>query len=274
MLVCVNAPDLVIRSNTIEGNTTHGGCIRLEISRAVVEDNIIRNNHGSPAISTYFASPTIVNNTISGNDSNEPGGGISLDHFSLAVVKSNSIANNVAPIGGGIYLDCFSNAELDGNIIADNQSHAGAGMFIVLNCFLRSTNNIIARNNAAGIQASWSNISCINDTIVDNSSAFYASDDSELHIVNCILWSQYEELELYDTSQVFVNYCDIEDGWDGNGNFSRPPGFENNSEYRLGQTSPCIDAASDEGIYTDIDGEARPQGNGFDIGADEYAVNN
>ncbi|MFC1890720.1 MopE-related protein, partial [Thermodesulfobacteriota bacterium] len=39
--------------------------------------------------------------------------------------------------------------------------------------------------------------------------------------------------------------------------------------YRLGANSPCIDAGTDANIDTDIDGDARPMGCGFDMGADE-----
>ena len=40
--------------------------------------------------------------------------------------------------------------------------------------------------------------------------------------------------------------------------------------YHLTTNSPCIDAGIDAGVYDDIDGDLRPQGLGFDIGADEY----
>ncbi len=45
-------------------------------------------------------------------------------------------------------------------------------------------------------------------------------------------------------------------------------------DYHLSSSSPAIDAGVDPDIYvyTDFDGEARPQGGGYDIGYDEYAV--
>ena len=41
-------------------------------------------------------------------------------------------------------------------------------------------------------------------------------------------------------------------------------------DYHLGPGGAAIDAGVDAGVTTDIDGHARPNGNGFDIGADEY----
>jgi hypothetical protein len=41
--------------------------------------------------------------------------------------------------------------------------------------------------------------------------------------------------------------------------------------YRLNFTSAAIDAGADSGITTDIDGDLRPQGQGYDIGCDEYS---
>ena len=40
-------------------------------------------------------------------------------------------------------------------------------------------------------------------------------------------------------------------------------------DYHLTEASPCIDDANSAGLDTDIDGEPRPQGARFDMGADE-----
>lgn len=56
---------------------------------------------------------------------------------------------------------------------------------------------------------------------------------------------------------------------------SSDPQFKDASEgdYGLASISPCIDAGgASYGIATDADGESRPQGDGYDIGMDEYTV--
>jgi hypothetical protein len=42
------------------------------------------------------------------------------------------------------------------------------------------------------------------------------------------------------------------------------------SDFHLAAGSPAIDAGIDVGVYTDLDGAARPQGAGYDIGPNEY----
>jgi len=43
-------------------------------------------------------------------------------------------------------------------------------------------------------------------------------------------------------------------------------------DYHLGPASAAIDAGVDAGVTTDIDGDARPIGSGYDIGADEAPI--
>jgi hypothetical protein len=41
-------------------------------------------------------------------------------------------------------------------------------------------------------------------------------------------------------------------------------------DYHIGPGSGALDAGVDAGVYVDIDGEERPCGAGFDLGADEW----
>ena len=71
-----------------------------------------------------------------------------------------------------------------------------------------------------------------------------------------------------------VSYSDVEGGYTGAGNIDADPQFASApADYRLAAGSPCIDAGAIEAsITTDLDGTARPAGNGWDIGAYETAA--
>jgi len=48
------------------------------------------------------------------------------------------------------------------------------------------------------------------------------------------------------------------------------PLFAGSGDLHLTFGSPCIDSGTDAGIYADMEGDMRPLGSGFDMGADEY----
>ena len=68
--------------------------------------------------------------------------------------------------------------------------------------------------------------------------------------------------------------------WNGPGMINRSndhygdPAFvdPDNGDYHIGPGSGAIDAGVDAGVYVDIDGEARPFGAGYDLGADEWVA--
>ncbi len=148
-------------------------------------------------------------------------------------------------------------------------------------------NNCIVTNTEIGIDFNDYELDSDVDSNIFYNCIFYSGttlinverNNFENKMINCIV-SGYQNLKMesngYSLSFDF-NYCDFYDnGFEtpsGIGNISDNPMFEDaiNSDFHLTSTSPCIDAGTDTGApVIDYDGNLRPQGNGFDIGAFEY----
>lgn len=88
-------------------------------------------------------------------------------------------------------------------------------------------------------------------------------------ITNCILW---DDDPIGGTPQ--IRYSDVNEVWPptGIGNINEDPLFVDpeNGDYHLSKGSPCINAGIFAWTFKDIDGQQRPFGPGFDMGADEF----
>lgn len=180
---------------------------------------------------------------------------------------------------GSLYID---SAELGGNwygVVAD-----AVGNLTLTNSFVYSNpaGGVVAENGTAG--------GILHNTFVGNgfggSSAYLTgavslgSGGSE-YVVNNIMVSNYYGLNCascsssWSSNLIWGNTTDyVNDASQSSTDISVDPQFNDPGEgdYSLSLTSPCIDAGSSPfGIPTDADGEARPQGAGYDIGMDEVA---
>ncbi len=131
-----------------------------------------------------------------------------------------------------------------------------------------------AGNAGGGIYSggSSSSPSITNCTIAWNGAyqggGIYCPDNPSASITNCILYFDSGDAEIVGSPT--VTYSDVMGGYPGEGNINNNPLFVEGGDYHLQGISPCIDAATPEGAPdTDIDGELRPQGEGYDMGADE-----
>ena len=250
---------------TIDGNQA-GSVVTFSsgvTKEAVIDGFTIRNGYAQKGGGIYckYSSPTITNCTISGNIAEGDGGGIYFyysPYYSPPTITNCAITGNIAGgDGGGIYCSysppAITNCTITGNIA----EYYGGGIY----CYYSDatiTNCTISGNSATGLYSGGGGIYC---------------DYSSLTITNCILWGDYAlygpEIDLYSGS-VLVTYSDVQGGWPGEGNIDLDPLLVGEVDYHLTAGSPCIDTGIDIGVYADIDGDARPQGAGFDIGSDEY----
>ncbi len=149
---------------------------------------------------------------------------------------------------------------------------------------LHVESSIIADNTkaieGAGVYAANSAITVEGCTIVNNNADSGAGggyfDDCAVRIHNSILWGNTVDSVPNQPSGegVFnpvVSYCDVEDGWTGEGNISADPLLAGQT-YHLALDSPCSEAGDPTGgSELDVDGDRRPAVNWMDIGADEIA---
>ncbi len=239
-------------------------------------DNNVANLHTGGGIYFYFygATPTltVIDSSITGNTAGSYGGGIYFDSPAASSLTGCRIANNSsnAGRGGGIHWEygpgTFTNCEITGNYSTIN----GGGIYCDDADSLAITHCTIADNtadNRGGGLFNYYSPATVIDSILWGDSA---TDGAEIALVT----SQF-------TSSLDISYSDVEGGeaaayvesgctssW-GDGNIDSDPLFVGGGNYHLTDGSPCIDAGIDAGVYTDIDGDGRPEQAGYDMGSDE-----
>jgi len=222
-----------IRFYSVSGSSQLSYC-RIEYGNATGSGE---DGYGG-AVYCNNSSPTISHNTISNNSAGK-GGGICCEYSSPAI-RGNTISNNLASDGGGILCD-YSSPAISGNIITGNSAIFGIS---------RKGGGILCGNN--------SNPPISNNTISNNSASHYGGgiycNSSSPTVMNTILWGDTapngSEIYVYSGNPI-VTYCDVQGGWEGEGNIDvaplfRDPGSDNfhlMADY-CGDpyNSPCIDA--------------------------------
>jgi predicted outer membrane repeat protein len=191
-------------------------------------------------------------------------GGAIKNSYSNLIMSNSKITNNSANgAGGGINLE-------------GDRSHT------LINCLI---SNNSAQGQGGGILASSAEATILNSTFSNNSAALdYGGGiygDRDLNIVNSIFWGDTangnpDEIYLTQSGYAHFTYSDIQGGWSGTGNIDVDPLFAGGGDYHLADGSPCIDAGTDDSVtypslpVNDMDGNSRPEGLGYDMGAYEY----
>jgi len=166
---------------------------------------------------TSYISQTII-------DGNQNGSVVTFvnGEDTTAVLIGFTITNGTNTGGGGIFCNA-SSPKLEYLAIIENTANVGGGILYI-----------------------QSNTSMKNLTIYGNSGDGIASNNSNINLVNCILWNDSpNEINLYSGS-LSVIYSDIQGGWIGDGNIDENPQFVNPDvgNFNLAEDSPCINSGN------------------------------
>jgi parallel beta-helix repeat protein len=246
----------VISGNRFIDNVGRG--VHLMTSDATFSANTVSSNAGSGLSLTGSDDATVTGNVISHNGES----GLTLTG-SGAAISNNVIVSN----GGGGLLLYTSDATFTNNVVADNRTPTAGSAFHIVSSSPRLLHTTIARNRGGD----GSGIVIRNVGAADASPAF----------INTILVSHTVGISVAAGNTATLNAT----LWQGNGTdwwgagsiassngHSGDPAFvdPDGGDYHLELGSAAIDAGIAAGVTTDMDGEARPAGAGYDIGADEH----
>ena len=286
----------------------HGGGIYGRYGEVHLADNEVANNVGNAGYNGYgggirlrnVTSAQILTNTICGNKASVDdlckgdGGGASISQSSGIYLAGNRIEDNWtnpnrAGDGGGIHI-AESDAHLSGNYIISNSSGApnatrrGGGVCIESSKPVTLSNNLIAHNDAfiygggvyvGNAYSPASQALLVNNTIVDNSSTgvvgWYYSD---ITLNNNLIAGHGAGLSNLDplTGTITADsnlFWNSHDPITGTNAIIEDPLLT--ADYHLQSGSPAVDKGlTIPWLTVDLEGNSRPSGTGYDIGAYEY----
>ncbi|MCP4363093.1 MAG: PKD domain-containing protein, partial [Chloroflexi bacterium] len=243
-IVIWDVSQITLTRNLVVSNTTHGifgGGIQLKRSNAFLTGNTVNNNGGlcSGGIDIDRGVVTLVDNEI-----NQNSGGVTITRGEVTLIN-NEITHNVANSacrGDGFYLSGASVQMLH------NTVHGNGGIAIYVQTGFNDVPSIVNLTN----------------TIITSHTIGISVTEGSTAAFDGTLWG----------SGAWANGAD----WGGEGtlitgtvNIWGTPDFVDPAvgDYHLGPNSAAIDAGVDTGVATDFDGDPRPIGAGYDIGADE-----
>lgn len=280
---------MTISGNRIVSNTAgtagtgFGGGVYLYSSNAAISGNVVEGNVGSTSAEGH-------------------GGGIWIE-YGAVTVSHNIIRGNVAKTpdqgdGGGVYVLYGGEIVLEGNAITGNAAESGSALTVHQGSVITLTNNIIARNHEAAWSADTGGAlifsagpayptrgTLLHSTIADNTGRFGQSlcvrNNVSLDLVNNIIsghtvgitnTNPVSSTVTADHTLFAGNSTNYGSGVTSTNEHGGEPAFlaPPVGNYHIGPLSAAIDHGTDAGVPDDIDGDSRPQGEGYDIGADEW----
>jgi len=281
-----------------------GGGVYLDGSHATLLSNTIGLNAAGylrgvsigdgGGIYSRFSNAVILGNSIISNSANTYGGGVRIE-YGGPQMSWNVVSSNTAYLGGGGGISLLgSYSRLNGNIVMANYGSAGGGGIGIAFDGSTLTNTLVADNRTnlygAGIFVTNASPRLLHTTIARNSGGeggVYVID-ATAYLTNTILVSHQvgiaaaaeATVTLEGTlwgSGIWANGVDTGGAGTivtGTHNLFAAPGFvdPDSGNYHIGITSAAIDSGVNAYVYDDIDGDARPQGGGYDIGSDEFAL--
>ena len=277
-----------VESCTFSGNTSanNGGGMYNYYSSPAVENCAFLGNisdlYGG-GMRNNNSSPTVTNCSFYDNSAAYWGGGMYNTDYSSPTLESCTFSENTASKGGGMYTGINSSPGLINCTFSGNSATMGGGMFNTAFSSGTVTNCIFSENSASlggGINNDHASQTLTNCTFSGNSAVLgggmYNESSSSPTVTNNILWGDSPS-EIYNasSSSPSVAYSDIQGGFTGTGNIDADPKFVDaaNEDYHLQQGSPCIDTGTPSGApATDLEGNPRPQGAGYDMGAYEFLL--
>ncbi|MHB1348593.1 MAG: multiheme c-type cytochrome [Desulfobulbaceae bacterium] len=216
------------------------------ITNTVIKDNAANGGFGG-GMAFNGANALFDKCTITGNTASTHSGAMSVTNSTVDFTNSIIAGNSAGTYGGVGYL-LSGNLSFTNVTFADNQASGNGGVFEVCNLTNNTVRNSIFWNNSAGGTGHIANKSC--------------SDVQYLTITDS---------DVSTGTPYFSAWGSISAG--NNMDPAQDPLFVGGSpfDYHILAGSPVIDQAS--ATYApadDIDANARPQGSGDDMGADEY----
>jgi hypothetical protein len=271
-------------------NTTsnHGGGLCVVGSAALTNTQVLSNTAAGHGGGLYVDSgrADLIGGMFAANSASLNGGGVDVNHS--VTVSGTQFISNTGQNGGGLtqwnagYTVALTNARFERN----SASGMGGGVF-VNGGSIDAANVLFAGNQAGGggaairlsggrlrhvtiahpTQGSGSAILMTSGTanITDTIIGGYTVGISQ---TGGTLSADYDLLFTTTPTQTSGGTMN----WGSHNLINTNPRFVNPTagDYHLAAGSPAIDAGTNVGVTTDLDGVARPQGAGFDIGAYEF----
>jgi len=226
------------------------------------------NGGYAAAIKISSARANLVGNTITNNRASNDYGALSVSSCDL-LLERNTITGNINGRTAGLHLNSASPFTVTNNIIAGNVTlnisfrvnpavrvTGGSGKFL---------HNTIADNASNyGILVDTGGVAVLTNTIIVSHTLGISVTAGSTARLGATLWGSGDWANGKDwggAGTILTGTLNIR----GNPGFVDPAGYN----YHIGSSSAAKDAGVNAGVTNDIDGEPRPVGTGFDIGADE-----
>jgi hypothetical protein len=249
--------------HVVTGNGTNETAVLDGLTITAGNANGLSHNSGA-GIYNDGGSPTVTNCAFTGN-SGVNGGGMYNGGGSPILINCIFNSNLVSNMGGGMFnygLNTMCNPTLINCTFSGNSALGGGGMLNGKQGNATITNCTFTRNHGYGI----------------------ICDNSQVTVVNTILWNDSPFEISFNDGSITVSYSDVRGGWPGTGNIDADPLFVDadgaddvsgteDDDLRLSPGSPCIDAGDKsailQSVITDLDGNPRIINEIVDMGAYE-----